>query len=103
MIVPMASTQTPQPRLLIALLLACLLVAGRSAIASHVYEHDLAQSADDCPVCEMGQFSKDDLAVAPGPGGPAAVRDGVDRASGAGVVLRRLVRYLARAPPAPVG
>ncbi|NIM27997.1 MAG: hypothetical protein GTO67_09110 [Gammaproteobacteria bacterium] len=44
------------------LLLIALLLAGRSFLASHHYEHDLVQAETECDVCEFFHASKDDEA-----------------------------------------
>ena len=43
-------------RLANVVLLACLLLAGRFALATHPYQHDLAKPAPDCEFCEFCQL-----------------------------------------------
>ena len=48
-------------RLAAFLLLAGLLLVGRTTIATHAYEHDLAEIAHDCEFCESVHVSGKDL------------------------------------------
>ena len=98
----MVSTGKPPSRLLSVVLLACLLVSGRVALAAHVYEHDLEAAQSECAVCEFGHVFKDDL-----------VPSAESRDAAMAYEIRRFVadiasvrpfrgRRLARGPPSPV-
>lgn len=60
MIMSMIVRQTAKLPLTKALLLIALLLAGRSFLATHHYEHDLAQLETGCDFCELFHASKDD-------------------------------------------
>ena len=49
------------PRFTAALLLAALLLVGRSTIATHAYEHDLAEDAHECEFCESVHVNGKDV------------------------------------------
>ena len=50
--------------LLVVLLLAGLLLAGRAASSFHDYAHDLALGDTECEVCELGHVFKNDVVPA---------------------------------------
>lgn len=52
---------TVRRRLASVLLLAGVLLAGRLAMATHPYEHDLATVSPDCKQCEFCHFFNDSL------------------------------------------
>ena len=60
MIERMIESNRPTRFLLAALLLAGLMLAGRTALAIHGYSHDLAQPGTECGVCDLGHLSKSD-------------------------------------------
>lgn len=93
--------RTQRPRILGIALLAGLVLAGRVSLATHIYEHDMAESVHECVVCEFGHLSKDDLiAVAAAP--RAAAAHGIRHFSADAVAaLPSIGIYLARAPPSP--
>ena len=57
----MDTRQTVKPPLTRALLLIALLLAGRSFVATHHYEHDLTQLEAECDICELFHAPKDDM------------------------------------------
>jgi hypothetical protein len=57
----MTRSGTVRRRLANVLMLACLLLAGRFALATHPYQHDLAKPAPNCELCEFCQLFGDGL------------------------------------------
>lgn len=88
-------------RLLGVLVLAGVLMLGRTTISAHAYEHDLAESAHGCEFCESLHVSgKDAITDSPGaiaPEGPGARLELLSAA--APEPIRPAVR--ARDPPRP--
>jgi hypothetical protein len=99
----MVSIRKPRSRLLTTVLFACLLVSGRTALATHAYEHDLAAVPSDCTVCVLGYAFKDD--PVPGTEAPnGAVVHKIRSISGDTVTaIPTRSPYRARAPPTPIG
>lgn len=95
----MLSMWTQRPRFLTIALLAGLVLAGRMALATHGYEHNMGEAVHECAVCEFGHISKDDLvAIAEAPQ-LAVVHENRRLAAVAVAIFPPSGPYLARAPP----
>jgi len=85
--------------LLGVLLLAGLLVAGRTALACHHYEHDAATPDTKCELCHLSQISKHGLAQIAAAHAPDTVGVAKPSAARPVAIVFPLTAYWSRAPP----